>query len=571
VERDKEDLKKFEAMMIKWGFSSEGRDEHASKYPIDLNQLFAGWNRKNFSNPKKAVEALLKGEKIDEASASLFWYCYSSLGGFMGELQSMFWEFYYNQSEIDKLNKRSQEIATFKSQLTEIQKTFTLEQIKCPTGECPRITTLVGAALIILYSQNQKAHAKMKGLINELYRLVGQVPVGEPVGEGDYSLDIGLQPIETKVTNDYMKYQLSGCVSGFLANLACAVIWDSYANLAYETRDYRDSFFNCARTLDACWTTLADSCEDVEVSADNFFKLPYTNMVPDIEYVKKIIGIWEQVKPTLTKVKDWKEMGEDLGTFSQLIKRFYHIFPDEKPSGKIVIKFEDSALSEIVEYIDHEIDLCLFHVNNRGNNDEIFENSRKHLRETIMLKYFFPKGLHNYFEKGTLALLNDIEAEWQPNSGDKKFNSMANSMRKALEVEILATLPFLEFTGNTGGPHLLLTRIADAIINNEKEVDVSIDSLVESLPFTNKKQTKLQLKKQLPGFLKKVVDVRNFFDKEAYLPKVTKDELNKYKIKLNEVHRMFFGVGCEGMFPFLIELKKAKINHERIPAHIQEK
>jgi hypothetical protein len=96
---------------------------------------------------------------------------------------------------------------------------------------------------------------------------------------------------------------------------------------------------------------------------------------------------------------------------------------------------------------------------------------------------------------------------------------------------------------------LPITRIKRAIRDDE-----AVRDQIDSLPV--EKFSKTWLKKGLPGFIEKVLKVRHFY-KESHSSD-TKAIVKSREMKDNAgtVHREFFGINCEGVFPRLMKLKR---------------
>lgn len=146
-----------------------------------------------------------------------------------------------------------------------------------------------------------------------------------------------------------------------------------------------------------------------------------------------------------------------------------------------------------------------------------------------------------------MRLAISAEDAWWNND----FGTMADKMRQALEVEILATFPRLRPTKRENDKRMLATCIASAIENNEGNAIASIDSSPGIDEYSKK-----EVKAKLPGFIKKVVQVRNFFVKESHFTGISRDKTKENKVKAEKIHSQFFGIGCRGMFPFLVGCKK---------------
>ncbi len=99
---------------------------------------------------------------------------------------------------------------------------------------------------------------------------------------------------------------------------------------------------------------------------------------------------------------------------------------------------------------------------------------------------------------------------------------------------------------------MILTRMRDELLKN-KWVQASIDGL--KIDTHHKKWAK----EELPHFLSDIIDARNYFEKEQYLP--GKDSCKRqYLDKAIGIHSKLLGIGCEGVLPRLLKIKQTAVS-----------
>jgi hypothetical protein len=65
------------------------------------------------------------------------------------------------------------------------------------------------------------------------------------------------------------------------------------------------------------------------------------------------------------------------------------------------------------------------------------------------------------------------------------------------------------------------------------------------------------IKDELPRFLQKVVETRNYFEKDRHLPGRKSDKNLEMTAKAVSIHGELLGIGCKGVLPLLMRIKKA--------------
>jgi len=90
----------------------------------------------------------------------------------------------------------------------------------------------------------------------------------------------------------------------------------------------------------------------------------------------------------------------------------------------------------------------------------------------------------------------------------------------------------------------------DELLNN-RVVRASIDGLQID------NRDKAWAKDELPKLLQKVIDTRNYFEKEQHLAGKKSGKNLEMTEKAISVHRELLGIGCVGMLPRLMKIKRA--------------
>jgi len=162
------------------------------------------------------------------------------------------------------------------------------------------------------------------------------------------------------------------------------------------------------------------------------------------------------------------------------------------------------------------------------------------------LKRDFFASLWEEMEEKTREILVDAETQWAYN----KLDNMIKDIWQLLEPELAATFPFLEPTVRRSDVKLVLTRMKDELLNN-----TSVRASIEGLKIDN--WDKKWAKDELPKFLQKVVEIRNYFLKEQQFSEKSSAKHRNMMDKAVTVHGELLGIGCEGVLPRLMKIKRA--------------
>ncbi len=143
-------------------------------------------------------------------------------------------------------------------------------------------------------------------------------------------------------------------------------------------------------------------------------------------------------------------------------------------------------------------------------------------------------------------ILVDAEIEWMHN----RLDNMVKEIRPLLEVILPVVFPFLESTIEQRDGHLILTRMRHELLTNPV-VQASIEGLKIDI------HDKEWVKDELPKFLWRVIDTRNYFEKEQHLPSKKSGKNLEMTERAVSIHSELLGIGCEGLLPQLLKIKQA--------------
>ena len=145
----------------------------------------------------------------------------------------------------------------------------------------------------------------------------------------------------------------------------------------------------------------------------------------------------------------------------------------------------------------------------------------------------------------SLQILVDAEIAWIHG----RLSDMMKEFRPFLEMVLPALFVFLRPTiREKGDPRLPLTVMRDDIKGN-RMVRASIRGM------KIQEHDKQWVISYLPTFLSEVIDLRNYFEKERHQQKSPEKERHM-RDKAISVRRTLLGIGCAGILPRLMEIKK---------------
>jgi len=303
-----------------------------------------------------------------------------------------------------------------------------------------------------------------------------------------------------------------------------------------EQTNYEEAF--CDITNGA-WDICATTVEDKSSELPSF--RPYLPHSGSQFSIQEVADIFEQVKRHSKDIKNWEYMEMGCEAIQHLgycgLYDFLDDIRDANGETYGAIEYWGRAAT-FAELQKHFTDLPI----NVLTRDMI---KRKETEER--LKRDFLCDLWEEMDEKTQDILVDAEMQWEYRRPD----NMVKEIRPMLELVLPSVFPFLEPTiRQKGDRRLILTRMTYELLKN-KIVRASIDGLKID------NHDKEWVKDELPKFLQKVIDTRNYFEKERHLPSRGSNKDVEMTEKAVSIHTELLGIGCEGVLPRLMKIKQA--------------
>lgn len=165
--------------------------------------------------------------------------------------------------------------------------------------------------------------------------------------------------------------------------------------------------------------------------------------------------------------------------------------------------------------------------------------------EDRLKRDFFPETWEELPEDARKIFV-DAEIEWMHDKPDK----MVQEIRPILEIALPSVFPFLQLGPKEKGDQRLdLTRMKDAILSNPV-----VRAAINGVKISN--EDKQWAMKDLPEYLIKIIRTRNYFQKDIH-KETSSENKREMREKAISLCRELVGIGCRGILPRLMEIKKA--------------
>jgi hypothetical protein len=288
----------------------------------------------------------------------------------------------------------------------------------------------------------------------------------------------------------------------------------------------------------AAWDMCATNVESESDQLANFVPyLPHSGRRFDIQ---EAIDIFEEVKRHARNISAWEDVEICCEVFRYL--GFFNLYD---PNMQVIRPFIAEGLSAL-EYWGRAATFAEEQKRIVASPLPILTRDAVERTETKeRLRRDFFGDLWEEIGKKTQDILVDAEIEWM----HSRLDNMVKEIRQLLEVIFVDVFPFLERTAQQKDRRLILTRIRDELRENQAR-----DS-IDRLKIDN--SDKIWIKDEMAKFLHTVIDARNYFEKERHLPGKKSDKYQGMKEKAISIHNKLLGIGCEGVLPRLMRIKKA--------------
>jgi len=251
--------------------------------------------------------------------------------------------------------------------------------------------------------------------------------------------------------------------------------------------------------------------------------------------IQEAANIFEEVKRHAKDIKNW----EDIGLYCEVLQYLGY---------RELYDFLDSIVDAngeefgAAEYWGKAITFAEDQMRIVGSPFPIVTKDATEWAETKerLKRDFFQNTWSELIEEAQKILV-DAEIQWMHNRPD----NMVKEIRPLLELMLPVVFPFLESAINQRDSRLILTRMRHELLTN-RVVQASIDI-----------HAREWVTAELPKFLQRVIDTRNYFEKEQHLPSKKSDKNLKMTERAISIHNELLGIGCEGVLPRLLKTKQA--------------
>jgi len=318
----------------------------------------------------------------------------------------------------------------------------------------------------------------------------------------------------------------------FSLELVVGIVKTELSLIHAEQRKYEDAL---RLITESAWSMCATTIED-----DPDFEpyLPHSGRGFDIQ---EAIDIFEEVKRHAKDTRDW----ESVGGYCEVL-RYLGSFDLYDSTMWVKTSFIAEALSAS-EYWGRASTFA--EEQNRIANAPfpvITKDAVERTETKERLKRDFFPDLWEELERKAQEILVDAEMQWMHHRAD----NMVKEIRHVLELELPTVFPFLRPTISRSDSRLILTRMKEELLKNDW-VRASIDGLKID------RCEKEWARDELPEFLQKVIETRNYFEKEQHLSGKGASRHREMIEKAVSIHRELLGIGCEGVLPRLMKIKVA--------------
>lgn len=302
-----------------------------------------------------------------------------------------------------------------------------------------------------------------------------------------------------------------------------------------EQRDYERAFWDITN---GAWDICATIVEDLSGELRRFE--PYLPHSGKRFNIQEAADIFEEVKRHSRKITNWEYMQMACDAIQSLSH-------DDLYDWLESITDADGETYAAMEYWGRaaayaEARKCIVGSPIPVLTRDVIE--RMETKERLKRDFF--GDLWEQMSEEAQEILLDVEVEWIHHRPDK----MAREIRPLLELILRAVFPFLEHTVEQSDARLILTRMKDALRTN-KVVRASIGGLRIDV------HDKEWIRDELPGFLQRVIHIRNYFEKEQHLPGRKSREYLKMVEMATTIRSELLGIGCRGVLPRLMRAKQS--------------
>lgn len=332
---------------------------------------------------------------------------------------------------------------------------------------------------------------------------------------------------------------------GFSTILLSGIIRIELASICVSKMRYEDALSHISEgAWDICATTIEQtteySAETKRVDFHNNGFLPYLPHLGHEFDIQEAADIFEEIKRHPKDIGDWGNVKlycdvlKYLG-YCELYDGLLDGITDSSGEEFVAGEYWGKAITFAEERM--QIISSPFHILTKETQERAETEDR--------LKRDFLSENWRELPTESFQILVDAEIAWIHG----RLNDMMKEIRPFLEIVLPFVFVFLQpTTPERGDPRLPLT-----IMRNDIRGNRIIQASIRGMKI--QEHDKQWVIHYLPTFLSEVIDLRNYFEKERHQQKLPEKE-RKMRDKAISVRRTLLGIGCEGVLPRLMRIKK---------------
>lgn len=331
------------------------------------------------------------------------------------------------------------------------------------------------------------------------------------------------------------KRLLSEDLLGFSAKLLGSITRIELSLIRADQRSYEEALYEISEgAWGICATTVGDDSGQLPSFAPY---LPHSGHEFDIQ---EAINIFEEIRNHARDIKDWEQISNCCEILRYL--GFFGLYDPDVWVRPFIAEGLGAAeyWGRAATFAEGQMRLVTSPL------PVVTKDMMEYMETKERLKRDFFGNTWDELTAEAQKILVGAEVEWMHN----RIGNMVREIRPMLELALPSIFPFLEPTTAQRDSRLILTRMRDELLTN-RVVLASIDGLKID------NRDKAWVKDELPKLLQKVIHTRNYFEKEQHLPGKKSGKNLEMTEKAVSIHGELLGIGCEGMLPRLMKIKRA--------------
>jgi len=324
----------------------------------------------------------------------------------------------------------------------------------------------------------------------------------------------------------------------FSLELVVGIVRTELSLFRAEQRKYETAL---SLITEGAWSMCATTIEDIEDDVDFKPYLPHSGYQFDIQ---EAANIFEEVKKHARDIENWEYIKVYCEVLKYLSLHGLYDFLSDIRDANGEIFAANEYWGKAITFAEDQMRIVPFSRYILTRDAIQWTETRERLKSD-----FFPDTWDELTEE-TQKILVGAEIDWM----DKRLDDMVKAIRQMLELALPSVFRTLEPCIRPESDKLLPLTLMINNLSRNRIVKAEIDGLKTG------KEDKDWAKDELPTFLKEVRNTRNYF-KQHHLPSKAPHR-DEYLAKAIVIHSKLLGIGCKGVLPRLLKIKRARHSKE---------